>query len=64
MCNGTLMTYWELLQNYDIVIPCFQRDYAQGRDDAQASDVRESLIRSVISVCPLNHRLSQIRQSA
>lgn len=49
MCNGTLMTYWELLQNYDIVIPCFQRDYAQGRDDAQASDVRESLIRSVIS---------------
>jgi len=47
--NGLKMTYWTLLQNYKIVIPKIQRDYAQGRDNDQAKDVRQSLIPAVFA---------------
>ncbi len=32
--NETTMTLWSLLGDHDVSIPLFQRDYAQGRDDA------------------------------
>ena len=41
------MTLLELLKRYTVEIPLIQRDYAQGRADAQARLVRETLLRDM-----------------
>ncbi|HDR7795554.1 TPA: DUF262 domain-containing protein [Bacillus luti] len=41
------MTFSKLLEEYRIVIPMIQRDYAQGRKDDKATLVRENLIENM-----------------
>lgn len=43
-------TFLELLQDFKVLIPIIQRDYAHGRDNAKAKDVREGLIDSLWNV--------------
>ena len=40
-----LTNLWELLQNHEVVIPNFQRDYAQGRDGK--SDLRKRFLEQI-----------------
>ncbi len=40
--------YW-LLQNYQIVFPLIQRDYAQGRSDSHSTLIRKSFISSLLN---------------
>ena len=40
---STKWTLRNLLEQYNVVIPIIQRDYAQGRDDEKAKEVRERL---------------------
>lgn len=40
-------TFLELLKEFEVRIPIIQRDYAHGRDNAKAKDVREGLIDSL-----------------
>lgn len=42
-----VMTFINLLQNYEICIPIIQRDYAQGRNDEKTKEVRKNLIRDI-----------------
>ena len=43
-------TFQELLKQYDkILIPMIQRDYAQGRTDKKATDVRNNLLNDIFS---------------
>ena len=37
-----------LLENYRVVIPLIQRDYAQGRKDKRTTEVRKKLLRILI----------------
>lgn len=39
-----LHTFWELLKNYEIIIPKIQRDYAQGREDKKVEIIRNSIL--------------------
>ena len=43
-----LYSFYQLISKYQIEIPIIQRDYAQGRDNAKAADVRKSLIENMI----------------
>jgi hypothetical protein len=38
------ISFWQLLSEYDVVIPMIQRDYAQGRDDPRTKQIRESFL--------------------
>ena len=38
-------TFWELIENYRIVIPIIQRDYVQGRADEE--DKREDFLEAL-----------------
>lgn len=54
MCEKTsafeAFTFPSLLQKYDkILVPMIQRDYAQGRRDKKATDVRNNLLNDVFS---------------
>ena len=54
MSNNTLnyqeYTFPKLLEQYDkILIPMIQRDYAQGRTDKKAADVRNNLLNDIFS---------------
>ena len=40
-------TFWELINQWPIVIPQVQRDYAYGRDDAKAVAVSTGILRSI-----------------
>ncbi len=42
-------TLISLLEEYNIIIPIIQRDYAQGRDNNNAAKVRKNLIRDIIN---------------
>lgn len=43
-------TFPKLLEQYDkILIPMIQRDYAQGRTDKKATDVRNNLLNDIFS---------------
>jgi hypothetical protein len=44
---STQYTFWELLDDYSIEIPMIQRDYAQGRKDGKAEQIRKEFIRSL-----------------
>ncbi|MBS8266425.1 DUF262 domain-containing protein [Mesobacillus boroniphilus] len=39
-----MLTFWDLINDYQIKIPIIQRDYAQGRTDAKSSDIRDLLL--------------------
>jgi len=43
-------TFWELLEQVGIKIPIIQRDYAQGRQNKQAQDIRENFLNSLLEV--------------
>ena len=48
--NDQKYTFPELLKDYDkILVPMIQRDYAQGRTDKKASDVRNNLLNDIFS---------------
>lgn len=54
MSNNTLnyqeYTFSKLLEQYDkILVPMIQRDYAQGRTDKKATDVRNNLLTDIFS---------------
>ena len=36
-----------LLENYRVVIPLIQRDYAQGRKDKRTTEVRKKLLQDI-----------------
>lgn len=43
-------TFSKLLEQYDkILVPMIQRDYAQGRTDKKATDVRNNLLNDIFS---------------
>jgi Protein of unknown function DUF262 len=44
---STPHTFWQLLCKYKIHIPIIQRDYAQGRSDDRAIDIRTSLLENI-----------------
>lgn len=43
-----IYSFYQLISKYQIEIPIIQRDYAQGRNNAKAADVREKLVRNII----------------
>lgn len=43
-----IYSFYQLICKYQIEIPIIQRDYAQGRDNAKAADVRRSLVENMI----------------
>jgi hypothetical protein len=47
---STRLTFWQLLNNYEVVIPIIQRDYAQGRKDPRTTQVRETFVRDLSRV--------------
>ena len=42
-------TFWQLAQEYKIEIPIVQRDYAQGRDEPKANEVRDKFLEDLLS---------------
>lgn len=46
---GERMSFLQLVKRYSIVIPVIQRDYAQGRMDEHATEVRKNFVRNLIS---------------
>ena len=44
----SVISFYNLIKNYQIEIPVIQRDYAQGRDNTKAKDVRKSIVSSMI----------------
>lgn len=40
-------TFWKLLEQYKITIPIIQRDYAQGRKDKKATQIRKELLNTI-----------------
>jgi len=45
----TKYTFWELIKKYSIEIPIIQRDYAQGRIDEKATEIRDKLLKDIYS---------------
>lgn len=43
-----IYSFYQLISKYQIEIPIIQRDYAQGRNNPQAADVRKSLVGNMI----------------
>ena len=43
------MSFWQLIGRFKIVIPVIQRDYAQGRDNPRAIDVRKKIVEKIVS---------------
>lgn len=42
------ISFYNLINQYQVEIPVIQRDYAQGRDNTKAKDVRKSIVSSMI----------------
>ncbi|KFC61143.1 hypothetical protein FEM08_00790 [Flavobacterium gilvum] len=42
--ENKLYTFWSLLEEYEIIIPKIQRDYAQGRDDKKVEIIRNNIL--------------------
>ena len=45
-----IYSFYQLISKYQIEIPIIQRDYAQGRDNTKATDVRKSLVEKMKNV--------------
>lgn len=43
----TAVSFWDLLKDFEIEIPMIQRDYAQGRQTAHASEIRTTMVSDV-----------------
>lgn len=43
-----IFSFYQLISKYQIEIPIIQRDYAQGRNNPKAEDVRKSMVSSMI----------------
>jgi hypothetical protein len=41
---STQHTFWSLMDSYQVEIPIIQRDYAQGRTDKKATQIRQSFV--------------------
>lgn len=52
-----IYSFYQLISKYQIEIPIIQRDYAQGRDNAKAADVRKSLVEKMINAVIDNNPL-------
>jgi hypothetical protein len=50
-------TLYKLLEQYEVRIPIIQRDYAQGRSNEKANEVRKRLLDDIILVLSTNKRL-------
>jgi hypothetical protein len=44
-----IYSFYQLISKYKIEIPIIQRDYAQGRKDSKAEDVRKSMVADMIA---------------
>ncbi|CAM4029119.1 hypothetical protein L1N85_17215 [Paenibacillus alkaliterrae] len=42
--SETIETFFKLLDKYQVEVPIIQRDYAQGRQDTHAKNVRSTLL--------------------
>ena len=42
------MSFWRLIGRFKIEIPVIQRDYAQGRDNPRAIDVRKKIVKKIV----------------
>lgn len=45
------LSFWRLINAYQIRIPIIQRDYAQGRVDSQVVSVRDGFLRNLYTAC-------------
>ena len=43
-----IYSFYQLISKYQIEIPIIQRDYAQGRNNSKAADVRKTLVDNMI----------------
>ena len=43
-----IYSFYQLISKYQIEIPIIQRDYAQGRNNTHAEDVRKSMVANMI----------------
>jgi RNAse (barnase) inhibitor barstar len=50
-------TFWDLIKEHRIEIPLIQRDYAQGRNDTKAIQIRESFVRALVGCLKNNTSL-------
>ena len=50
-------TFWKLIHEYAIEIPIIQRDYAQGRNSSNASEIRRSLLSNIFDAINNNRNL-------
>lgn len=48
--TATTENFWSLINQYEIVIPRIQRDYAQGRTDDVTSQIRNRFLEDIFSV--------------
>lgn len=55
--NAEKQSLWSLLENNDIVIPSYQREYAYGRQTAEAQQIREAFIDVLINALEKNKPL-------
>lgn len=46
--NNDFNTFWKLINTHRVEIPIIQRDYAQGRTDAKATQIREGFVKSLV----------------
>ena len=51
------MNFQELLNNYNIKIPIIQRDYAQGRNDDKAENIRNKFLEHIFEALKNNKEL-------
>ena len=42
-------SFWDLLNEFKIVIPIIQRDYAQGRNSKKVKPIRDDLLETIYS---------------
>lgn len=50
----TINTFWKLIQEHRIEIPPIQRDYAQGRKNSRAEEIRKSFIGQIKDTLKVN----------
>lgn len=46
---GSEMSFLELIERYNILVPIIQRDYAQGRMEEQVDEIRKAFVKDLLS---------------
>lgn len=54
---NNIYSFYKLISEFQIEIPIIQRDYAQGRDNSKAKNIRESIIKKIIDSVNNNNPL-------